>query len=365
MNEAKKKDILDKKKVIIVSMIVFALVAFVGSLFVPAKYKSELSLMVKEQQVAETPVSIDNDSNVFTQIVYTEPFFEDVQEAPFEVERDFSENSEEREEQWEEMVSVENVKESDILEISVLNTSRKTAEETAKAVAYTLATENEKYLGEGNSVSMSVVDGPDTPASPAVPNVWLNTFIGAILGAIMSVLFVYFSLDEIYLAKKDEHERKKENKNENKNEDEENEGAIAISFDDDVEDEVVVGSESEIGEIIIEDDVEDDIAEENESVVEKVVVEEVIEENQDEIIEEDINEEEIKEKKISEELSEEYQNIVDDHFNSEKLFEAETNVDTEELFGTIEIDDSVSGGEVRRLHERINEFNQNYYKNKG
>jgi len=192
------EDIIARRQLIVATMVIFALIAFTVSVVLPAKYQSDISVIVVQEQASEkvdafsATKSAEFLSNIFTRVIYTTSFFSDVQNAPFDVRRNFSHDSEEREKEWKKFISVNKVNNTGIINISVINESRKTAEETAKAVAYILTTDSEKYHGGGERVTVRLIDGPNTPTRPTLPRILPNTLVGAILGFVLSIVLIYF-----------------------------------------------------------------------------------------------------------------------------------------------------------------------------
>ena len=203
------KDITVRWRLIVASMVIFALIAFIISTILPAKYQSDISMIVVQKQSSEkvdafsATKSAEFLSNIFSNVIYTTSFFNSVQDAPFEVKRDFSHDPEERERQWENFIDVKKVNNTGIINISVFDTSRTTAEETAKAIAYILTTNSEEYHGGGERVDVRLIDGPNTPLRPTVPHILQNTIVGAIIGIILAIVFVYFFPEKFILSRKE------------------------------------------------------------------------------------------------------------------------------------------------------------------
>jgi len=123
-----------------------------------------------------------------------------VQDAPFNVRRDFPRDPQEREKEWKKIISVKKVNNTGIIHISVVDESRKTAEETAKAIAYILTTQGEKYHGGGERVTVRLIDGPNTPLYPTIPRILPNTAVGALVGFIVAIVYLYFFPDGLQLS---------------------------------------------------------------------------------------------------------------------------------------------------------------------
>ncbi len=202
------KDIMERWRLIVLSTIVFALLAFIISAMLPAKYQSDISVIVVQKQATEkvdafsATKSAEFLSNIFTRVIYTTSFFNAVQDAPFDVKRNFSVDPEERKKEWDAEIAVKKINNTGIINISVFDKSRKTAEETAKAIAYILTTKGEEYHGGGERVTVRLIDGPNTPLRPTVPNIPTNTVVGALFGFIVALIIAYFFPNALCLAPK-------------------------------------------------------------------------------------------------------------------------------------------------------------------
>ena len=198
MNEVTFQDMMARWRVIVVSMIICALVAFIISALLPAKFQSDVRLIVIQKQGVEkvdafsATKSAEFLSNIFSEAIYTTSFFNSVQDAPFDVRRQFSQDPEKRQKEWQKFISVKKVNNTGMLSISIVDPSRKTAEETAKAVAHVLTTNSEAYHGGADRVEVRLIDGPNTPLRPTVPRILPNTIAGALFGMIGALIFVYF-----------------------------------------------------------------------------------------------------------------------------------------------------------------------------
>lgn len=210
MNNITFKTIMSRWRVIGASIIIFALIGFIVSSLLPAKYQSDISMIVIQKQATEkvdafsATKSAEFLGNVFMQVIYTTSFFNAVQDAPFDVERNFSLDPEERQKQWDKFIDVKKVNNTGIIDISVFDVSRTKAQDTAKAIAYVLTTESEEYHGGGDRVEVRLIDGPNTPLRPTVPRILQNTIIGALFGGIVAIIFVYFFPDIITLSPKEQ-----------------------------------------------------------------------------------------------------------------------------------------------------------------
>ncbi|MFA5961085.1 MAG: Wzz/FepE/Etk N-terminal domain-containing protein [Parcubacteria group bacterium] len=192
------KIIKQKLKVIFVVSFVVAACVFTISTIIKPKYRSDISVLVVQKQPEDkvdafsAAKSAEYLSDIFSKIIFTDSFIDDVLQSPVGVKNVYSTNKEDRKKEWEKEVSVKKVNNTGIIEISVFDPSRKEAEKVAQAIASNLATNNQKYHGGGDKIVISVIDGPVTTQNPATPNIPLNILIGFVMGLIGTVGYLYF-----------------------------------------------------------------------------------------------------------------------------------------------------------------------------
>lgn len=209
MSVATGKDILVRWRLIIGLVIIFALVFMIVSLVLPTKYQSDITMIVIQERSTETGEafgmirSTEYMSDILAEEIYSTSFFNAIQDAPFDVERDFSQSSEERENKWRDMTDVRRVDGTSIIKISVANISRKTAEETVKAIAYTLTMNTEEYYDGSGGIEIQLMDGPNTPLRPTLPNIFYNTTFGGLFGMVVAVIFIFFFPNKLCITKND------------------------------------------------------------------------------------------------------------------------------------------------------------------
>ncbi len=207
--------ILYRWRLFLTCAVIFSLLAFIISVLLPAKYESHVSLIVVQKQedadvdAYSATKSAEFLSNILSKTVYTTSFFNAVQNAPFEVKKDFSPDPQEREKQWEQFIDVKKVNNTGIMHVRVYDRSRTKAEESAKAIAYVLTTNADVYHGGGESVEVRLIDGPNTPLRPTVPHIAQNTLIGFVCGIAVAMVIVYFFPHNLILVPHTQHARRK------------------------------------------------------------------------------------------------------------------------------------------------------------
>lgn len=180
------------------AIIVGAVLAFTIVALVPARFESNIQILVVQNQHvnrADAAAAVRLTTyftHVMANAIYTTSFFAKVQEAPFDVRKDFSTDPVVRTEQWERAVRVETREEAGMIRISVRDTSRTTAEATAKGIAYVLTTKNNDYRGENDGIVVRMVDGPTTPFVPTLPRIMPWTIVGGVTGGVLMMIAVVF-----------------------------------------------------------------------------------------------------------------------------------------------------------------------------
>jgi len=94
-----------------------------------------------------------------------------------------------RRQQWSDMVSTQVTHETGFLQISVYHKDKDQASEIARAIAFVLTTEGNQFIG-GRDLEIRLVDAPLQSRWPVRPNVPLNAFLGAVIGVILSSLYL-------------------------------------------------------------------------------------------------------------------------------------------------------------------------------
>jgi len=166
---------------------------FVSTLITP-KYLSEITILIvqKEANASSASQSVEYLSEVFSQVVYTELFLDDVLSSKDEIASNFSTDPSKRRQQWKNEVEVKKISEAGILKIKVKSESRVQSFLIAQAIAENFATNSEKYHGSSDAVIAKLIDGPITSGSPAIPNIPLNTGFGLLVGFLGSLVIIGF-----------------------------------------------------------------------------------------------------------------------------------------------------------------------------
>lgn len=179
--------LLKKWWAILISVILCGSVGYAYSAYViPPEYTSIGTLIVNNKQSAETASININDLNASQRLVSTyaiilrsNAFVNRVKEI---VDLDYTVS------QIQNMVSYTSVNNTEVLAVSVVCGNPEHAAVIGEAILELATEEIEKYAEVG---SVRIIDHASLPVSPSAPNIPLNTLIGILLGAVISVLAIF------------------------------------------------------------------------------------------------------------------------------------------------------------------------------
>lgn len=179
--------LLKKWWIILISVIVCGSVAFAYSTYVVApQYTSIGTLIVNNKQSKETTAININDINASQKLVNTyaiilksNAFVNRVKEK---INLDYTVS------QIQSMVTYSSVNNTEVLAVSVVSENPEHSAVISETVLDLATEEIGKYAEVG---SVKILDHANLPVSPSSPNIPLNTLIGILLGAILSVLMIF------------------------------------------------------------------------------------------------------------------------------------------------------------------------------
>jgi capsular polysaccharide biosynthesis protein len=190
--------ILRKKQLLALFSILFGAIFFAVSTVFTPEYRSDISMLVIQRQPEDkvdafsAAKSADYLSDIFSKIIYTDSFVDDVFKSPMGIERQLPGDREDRKKEWKRIVNVKKVNNTGIIEVSVYDKSQKEAEKISQAIAWNLSTNSSKYHGGGERVTISTIDGPITSVRPYRPNILVNSALGLVIGFLGSLSYIYF-----------------------------------------------------------------------------------------------------------------------------------------------------------------------------
>lgn len=182
-------------KTIAVSAVITMIVAAGLSFVRPLEYSSTMRLLIIQKAGVNldpyTAIrSAERIADNLSQVIYTSVFFDKAMAAGFDIDASYFHPSENRKrEQWRRMVATQVTHETGFLEISIYHQNKEQASEIGRAVSYVLTTEGNTFIG-GRDLEIRQVDTPLQSRFPVRPNVPLNAFLGAVIGVVLSALYI-------------------------------------------------------------------------------------------------------------------------------------------------------------------------------
>lgn len=184
-------------KFVIFSAFLIAALTFAISAFMTPKYETKASILVIQKQPEDkvdafsAAKSAEYLSEIFSKIIFTDSFIDDVLKSPIGVKNQYSVDKEERKKEWEKEVKAKKINNTGIIEVTVYDPSLRESQKLAEAIAWNLSNNNSKYHGGGDKISVNLVDGPTVSKNP-VPNVWINALLGFLVGICGFSGYLYF-----------------------------------------------------------------------------------------------------------------------------------------------------------------------------
>ena len=179
-------------------LVLVFLTAF-GTLIQTPKYRSQTKLLLKQQYgPGFDPYNITKAteyySNLFSEVVFSQEFFNDVMAQDPRIQQNFFPTSaEQRTMLWRKTVSASPTGDTGILTITVYHPLRGQAEALSAAIANVLTSKGADFHGVGDRLQIQTIDGPVTSEKPVSPVLWLNTVVALLLGSMLAVGWKLFA----------------------------------------------------------------------------------------------------------------------------------------------------------------------------
>jgi capsular polysaccharide biosynthesis protein len=182
-------------RTIAVTALATAIIASGLSFLRPLEHSSTMRLFIIQesspnQNTLDSIRSAERVADILSQFIYTQVFFDKVNRAGFDINKDYFKKDENRRRaQWADMVATRVTHETGFLEIIVYHTDKTQASEIARAIGFVLTTEGNNFVG-GADLDIQLVDTPLQSHFPVRPNIPLNAFLGAVIGIVLSALYL-------------------------------------------------------------------------------------------------------------------------------------------------------------------------------
>jgi len=190
--------IRSKKSTLTFFFVIFLILGILITFAQPFKYSAKSKILVIQEGASGVDPfavsrSVEYLSSLFSQVVYSNSFFNLVLNSDFSIEKDyFNGDSAKQMKIWKQTVSAKNVENSGFINITVYHSSPNQAKQIALAINQILMTQNVNYQGVGSSVKVVVIDEPLVSNYPVQPNLLIN--LGIVVGTSLVFGFIYIYL---------------------------------------------------------------------------------------------------------------------------------------------------------------------------
>lgn len=195
-----------KWQTVAVFMLAMAALAFLFSVVQPQKYSAQQRFLVVQKYAEDVdPYAASRATeyltNLLSQVMYSQSFMNQVLTSGYGIDKSaFPSEPKKLKKAWQKTLRTRVVGDTGMLEVSVYFADHYQSEQLALAIGQVLRAKHGQYHGRGSAVTIQTIDQPITSLRPVQPNIALNTAVGAVLGLVASLAFVYlFPQREIHL----------------------------------------------------------------------------------------------------------------------------------------------------------------------
>lgn len=186
-----------KWQTVLAFVLSFVLLAFVGSIVQPQKYRAEQRFLVVQTYAEDVDPyaasrSTEYLTNLLSEVMFSQSFMNQALTSGYAIDRNyFPTEAKKLKKAWQKTVQTRVVGDTGILEVYVYHTDRYQAEQLALAIGQVLRTKHGQYHGRGTAVNIQTIDQPIVSLRPVQPDILINTLVGLVLGFIAGLAFVY------------------------------------------------------------------------------------------------------------------------------------------------------------------------------
>ncbi|MBI4127666.1 MAG: hypothetical protein HY459_01200 [Parcubacteria group bacterium] len=181
--------ILKREQRAVMAFIAIAVsLAVIASIFLPRAYKASARLLIIQHTVNADAFtvsrSVDQIAKLFTNVVRTTSFLDQVRETNPALELDVTRK------EWRRMIRAENIFDTGIIEVDTFTGSKEQSTKLLETVLEVLTKKNQLYHGFGNAIDLTLVDAPIVNRFPVRPNIVANTALAFFFALLVSVLYL-------------------------------------------------------------------------------------------------------------------------------------------------------------------------------
>lgn len=175
---------------ILITVMLFASVAFLISTMITPEYKSQAEVLILQKNLDIDPYRAAKASEyageVLEGVSSSSDFMNGVLEKIGEKPQKFGENPEKQMENWKKAVNISSLVNTGIVKITVLDPSKRENKKLMEGVMAELQENGVRYHGNEN-ITLKKIGGPVYFEDPTYPVIWLNILASAVVGLFVSV----------------------------------------------------------------------------------------------------------------------------------------------------------------------------------
>ena len=183
------------KAIILITVSVISVVIFLTSLM-PFKYESTAQLMIIQNEVEgdlyTASKAAERLGTSLSRVIYTTSFYERVLDTKYIDESYFASDPGTQRKEWNNSIETEVVPQTAIIKVTAYNFDKQKATNIVTGIASVLSENSEDFYGKDNNITISIVNEPLTSNYPTKPNVFINLFVGLVIGFLISAMYVIF-----------------------------------------------------------------------------------------------------------------------------------------------------------------------------
>ncbi len=189
--------IYQKKRLVFWITVLGAVLFFDILVLQTPKYEASSRILVVQKQVEgqdiySTSKSAQYISGILKEAVYSDVFFERAVDSSAQLGMtDFPESTKKRRQEWGKAVKVKIARDLGIIGIDTFYKEAGRTDNINRAVINTLISDHRLYHGSGNNVELKVLNYPLASQKPNTLRLWLGTFLGALIGFIVSLIIIF------------------------------------------------------------------------------------------------------------------------------------------------------------------------------
>lgn len=186
-----------KRYITIISIVmVFIIIALIGTLLQPLKYRSKSRLLITQPDTAADAYAVARSNQyiggLISEVIYSGAFLETLNSSDAVFDRNyFSGTYKQNLKKWKQTVFARSGGDSGVIEIEIYHTSPSEARQISLAVNNIIVSGQGPYKFTSNQTKISTIDQPIISTFPVKPNIPLNLLAGLLFGILFGFSYVY------------------------------------------------------------------------------------------------------------------------------------------------------------------------------